>query len=246
MSEPNFSHVRGRRENGVLVMTVTVSRIQEDHLADDLRRQLLEAVAYHGATRVALDFAPVQYLTSTAFRPLISLHRKLRELNGRLVLCNLAPHLAEVLLVTRLISADPARPGPFEWASDVAAAIALLKPCLARMEQGVLVLTLTESRLQGEELADELTRELTAAVRQAGARRVVVDCDQVELISTAGIRPLMALAQAVKPDGRLVLCNLRPRVAEVLTVTRIIAAPEAGPALLEAAPTVADAIRRSL
>src|SRR5262245_25134614 len=143
MSEPKLPHLRCRRENGILVLTVTVARIQEDHLADELRRQFLEAVAYHGVTRVAVDFAQVDYLTSTAFRPLISLHRKLQELKGRMVLCNLAPHLVEVLQVTRLISADPARPGPFPWASDVPAALAQLAPCASRIEQGILVLTLT-------------------------------------------------------------------------------------------------------
>jgi anti-anti-sigma factor len=189
MSEPNLPHLRCRRQNGVLVLTVTVGRIQEDHLADELRRSFLEAVAYHDGTRVVLDFGAVEYLTSTAFRPLISLHRKLQEKRGRLVLCNLAPHLAEVLLVTRLISADPARPGPFEWAVDLPTALSQLKPFARRIEQGVLILTPTESRMVGEELADELTREFTAALEETRLRRVVVDCSGVDLVSTAGIRP---------------------------------------------------------
>jgi hypothetical protein len=59
----------------------------------------------------------------------------------------------------------------------------------------------------------------------------------------------MHLAQALKPDGRLILCALQPRVAEVLAVTRIIPAPGvpasgAGPALLEASPTLAEALAR--
>ena len=242
MSEIAFRDISCRRADGIVVIALNMAQIQGDEVANELRRQLLEAVNHFDCTKVVLDFANVRFLSSTAFRPLISLHRKVQEKNGRMVFCNLRPELAEVFLVTRLISTTRSTGAPFEMADDVADALARLRRHTSRTEQGVLILTPTDRQLQGEALADELTVELTASVADTGAAKVVLDFAQVESITTPCMRPLITLAQQLRgKGGRLVLCNLRPLVAEVLTVTRLISAT-GNQATLDTAATLPAAI----
>jgi anti-anti-sigma regulatory factor len=73
-----------------------------------------------------LDFQGVTYLSSVAFRPLLSLHRKLKERGGRLVLCGMSERVAEVFYVTRLVSAAGTPAAPFDLQADVPAAVASL------------------------------------------------------------------------------------------------------------------------
>jgi anti-anti-sigma factor len=87
---------------------------------------LLDAVGRHGATRVVLDLGGVQYLSSVIFRPLLQLHAKMKETQGRVVICSMTEVVAEVLQLTRMVSSSGAHPAPFEQQPDVAAAIASL------------------------------------------------------------------------------------------------------------------------
>jgi anti-sigma B factor antagonist len=52
--------------------------------------------------RLELDFGNVTYLNSSALGLLLRLHKRLRAREGRLSLCNLAPHVYEVFQATKL------------------------------------------------------------------------------------------------------------------------------------------------
>src|SRR5262249_12730708 len=161
----------------------------------------------------------------------------IEEKKGRMVFCNLRPELAEVFIVTRLVSPTRSVTAPFEVANDVADALSRLRVHTSRTERGVLILTPTERHLAGESLADALTAELSATVADANASKVVLDFKDVEGLTTPCMRPLITLVHQLRAKGgRLILCNLRPLVAEVLTVTRLIS-PGGGQAPLESAPT---------
>jgi anti-anti-sigma factor len=109
-----------------IVLAITEPQLQGDAPSDALREDLLGALARSGARHVVLDFQRVTYLSSVAFRPLLSLHRKLKESGGRLVLCGMAERVAEVFHVTRLVSTTGTSAAPFELQADVPAAIASL------------------------------------------------------------------------------------------------------------------------
>jgi anti-anti-sigma factor len=126
MSEPTYRHLTSRTEQGVLVLTLTVPQIRGDELAEELRDELLAAAA--DADRVVLDMHRVGYISSVAFRPLLQLHGALKERGGRIVLCQLAEQVLEVLHLTRLISTSRSSRAPFEERPDVAAALASLAP----------------------------------------------------------------------------------------------------------------------
>jgi anti-anti-sigma factor len=110
----------------VMVLAITETEIKGDLQAEQIRDEFLAAYGPSGAINVVLDFAKVTWLTSAGFRPLLSLHRRIRERGGRLVLCNLSPKVAEIFEVTRLVSSAGSSVAPFEKQPDVPAAIASL------------------------------------------------------------------------------------------------------------------------
>jgi anti-anti-sigma factor len=127
MPEPQYHHLKGRTEQGVLVLTITEPQLQGDTLVDSLRRELRTAVGEPpGVQKVVLDLHLVRAVSSEAFRPLLSLRRRLGEVGGRMALCNLSPVVAKTFQVTRLVSTSRSSTPPFETESDVASAIALL------------------------------------------------------------------------------------------------------------------------
>ena len=243
MPEPSFAHLACRTESGTLVLTFQDTQITGDELADAIREELLAALDHFGPTRLVLDFANVQYLSSAGFRPLLGLHRKITERGCRMMFANLHPDIAEVFTVTRLLSPNPAIRAPFQAAPDVPSAIARLKHHSSHEERGVLVITITEAKLHGEELAETLMKELLETVQSSGKTLVVLDMKQVESISTPCMRPLLSLRSHLKTNGgRICLCNLSSFVSEVLTVTRLIAQPGSTSAPLEHAADVASAV----
>src|SRR6516162_10451226 len=124
MPDNKFTHIACRKDNGVLIVLLLDEKLQGDELADGLRQDFLEALSTHGLNKVVIDFRNVKYLSTAGFRPLLTLHRKLHELRGRMIFCNLTPETAEVFIVTRLISATRLSSAPFESADDLPAALA--------------------------------------------------------------------------------------------------------------------------
>src|SRR5436305_5785840 len=120
MTQPNTSHV----QCPVVVLTLSCTQILGDEMADELRDQLLAVAVQSQAQNVVLDFQKVTFLSSAGFRPLLSLHRLLRQQNGRLVLCRLSPDVHEIFEVTRLIGSKGASKAPFEVFPDVPSAVA--------------------------------------------------------------------------------------------------------------------------
>jgi anti-anti-sigma factor len=87
-------------------------------------------------------------------------------------------------------------------------------------DRGVLVLTLNDAEVRGDELAAALRDELLAAVGDAAS--VVLDMRYVTYLSSVAFRPLLALYQQLKDrGGRIVLCNLSRSVAEVMHLMRL-------------------------
>ncbi len=126
MAAPPLKHLRSRTEQGILVLTLTDSEIQGEALTEDLRLELLSALGEIANPRVVLDFHPVQRITTVCLRALLNFRRHIRDKCGQLLLCNLAPKVAELLFTTRLASPTPSSLIPFAVAPDVRTAIAHL------------------------------------------------------------------------------------------------------------------------
>jgi anti-anti-sigma factor len=126
MAQPPFKHLRSRVEQGVLVLTVTASEIHSEGVTEDLRLELLAAIAGQQNPKVVLDLQPVKLISTTCLRALLSFRRHLREKGGQLLLCNLSTQVAEVLFTTRMVSATSSANIPFAMAPDIATAVAHL------------------------------------------------------------------------------------------------------------------------
>src|SRR5262249_20020391 len=92
-----------------------------------------------------------------------------------------------------------------------------------RLEQGILVLTITEKAVQGETLADGLRREMLAAADIHQARPIVVDFQQTEYNSSVALWPLLTLLRKIKDGGgRMILCGLSPLVGDIFYTTKLV------------------------
>ena len=112
------------------------------------------------------------------------------------------------------------------------------------MEQGVLVLTPTPARLEGDAMAQNLVEETQAAVAHADAKKVVLDMEHVEFLTSANFRPLLGLRKKLQEvGGRMVLCSLSSVVAEIFHTTRLIGSTGS---LFEVEPDVDAAVARLL
>jgi anti-anti-sigma factor len=107
----------------VLLLTVNVPQVRGDEITTELERACTAEVDRAEATKVILDMKAVSYITSTGVRALLSLHHKLKNLSGRIVLCNLSEMVSEVLQIMRFIDPSGLRPAPFEVQPDVPAAV---------------------------------------------------------------------------------------------------------------------------
>jgi anti-anti-sigma factor len=126
MPEPTYRHLQTASDGGVLVLTVTHPLLLDDEVIDALQADLAAAVEHHRPRQAVLDFQHVRAMGSAAFRPVISLHRRLREAGGELVLSGLADAVADIFHLTGLISRVPAGRAPLAAAPDVPAALARL------------------------------------------------------------------------------------------------------------------------
>ena len=115
-----------------------------------------------------------------------------------------------------------------------------------RMDQDVLVLTITAPELNSDELTDAMRQELLQAVSPTTAPKVALDFQKVTYIASPGIRLLLGFRRHFRDmSGRLILCCLNPMIADVLNTVRLINTTSSSlPVLFETAPDVATAIAR--
>ena len=75
MAEPQFKHL----SCPVAVFHIEDAQVTGDSLADEVRNELLAAYTQVNAVHAVVDLSKVQFLSSAGFRPLLSLHRLLRQ-----------------------------------------------------------------------------------------------------------------------------------------------------------------------
>jgi anti-anti-sigma factor len=118
---------------------------------------------------------------------------------------------------------------------------------LNSLDRGVLVLTIAQPRLQGEEIAHELREALRLAVEKAGVDRVVIDFRHARYLSSAAFWPLLSLRKQLRETGgRLIICGLNGDVEDVFATTKMISTDGLADAPFEVAADTDAAIARLL
>jgi anti-anti-sigma factor len=125
--ETQYRLLKANVQSGVLVLTITARELREYELTCRLRDELIDAVDRTSIKKVALDLGAVEFVTSCGFLPLLSLGRKLGDVGGRMVLCELADSVRNVFRATKLLI-TPTLPGSvFDERPTLATAIASLQ-----------------------------------------------------------------------------------------------------------------------
>jgi anti-anti-sigma factor len=115
------------------------------------------------------------------------------------------------------------------------------------VDRGVLVLTITQPRIQGEEIAEALREEMRSALERAGVNRVVIDLQHARYLSSVAFWPLLSLRrQLLDAGGRLLICGLCEDVEDVFTTTKMISTGGAVDAPFEVAADVSSAVTHLL
>lgn len=86
---------------------VTVVRFVDRKILDEaniqeLGQELFQLVEKEGRTRLLLNFATVDFLSSAALGKLITLDKKVKAKAGTLKLSNIRPEIYEVFMITNL------------------------------------------------------------------------------------------------------------------------------------------------
>jgi anti-anti-sigma factor len=114
---------------------------------------------------------------------------------------------------------------------------------ITRLTCPLVVLRLVVPELKDDEVADEVREQCLAQYQQTNALNVVLDFHDVTYLASAGFRPLLSLQRRVRErGGRLVLCNLDPKVEDVFSLTRLIATSSSSRATFEVQANVPAAV----
>src|SRR5262245_58436747 len=106
-SAPMSTQPKRRRLEVEDIGDVTVVNFVDKKILDEqniqiIGEQLFSLVDEVGRRKLLLNFSNVEFLSSAALGKLITLHKKLQAVKGRLILCTIRPEIYEVFEITKL------------------------------------------------------------------------------------------------------------------------------------------------
>jgi len=106
------SKLQVSEQGGVSVVVLGEEKILDDLSISRIGSELREVIGDSANPRIVLDFRNVIYMSSSALGMLITLHKRIRQADGQLRLCDIQPSISEVFKITRLdeiFAIDPDR-----------------------------------------------------------------------------------------------------------------------------------------
>lgn len=101
-SQPRRRRLEVEDIGDVCVVNFVDRKIIDEQNIQAIGEELNSLVDDFGRRKVLLNFANVSYLSSAALAKLITLNKKLLQVGGKLILCNIDPQIYEVFEITRL------------------------------------------------------------------------------------------------------------------------------------------------
>jgi anti-sigma B factor antagonist len=86
----------------ITIVRLLDRQIKDDSILQEIEDELFSLVEKDGKQRLVLNFAAVEFLSSTMLNILIKLDNRLRELGGKLRLCNIQGENNIPFKITRL------------------------------------------------------------------------------------------------------------------------------------------------
>ncbi len=99
---PHRSRIEVENIGDVTVVGFVDKRILDGSADGPVTDALIRLVDELGRRKVLLDFSNLKFMGSATMGRLITLHRKLLAVQGKLVLCNVAPDMLDVFRITKL------------------------------------------------------------------------------------------------------------------------------------------------
>ena len=123
----NRSRIEVAMADSYSVLTIRDSRLDDFEQAQEIRSEMLDALAATESARVIVDLCNVEYLTSVALMPFVNLSASARQREGRVVLCNTCELVTNVLTVSQLIVEHRDSAKYLEMADNLESAIAMVQ-----------------------------------------------------------------------------------------------------------------------
>ncbi|MBI3462260.1 MAG: STAS domain-containing protein [Planctomycetes bacterium] len=102
MPEKRTERIEVIEKDGTSVVRFRDAKILEDRAIHQMGTELLEVVQGKTGVRLILDFTGVKYLSSAALGKLITVRRRVDQLGGKLLLCELGPETLDVFKIAKL------------------------------------------------------------------------------------------------------------------------------------------------
>ena len=88
--------------DGVFVVAFTESRILDEATIQQIGAELLECITAASDKKLLLDFDGVTFMSSAMIGKLVLLHKKCKDQDVKLKVCNISDNVMEVFKITRL------------------------------------------------------------------------------------------------------------------------------------------------
>jgi anti-sigma B factor antagonist len=98
---PRRTHLQIEQMGDVTVISFLDKRILDEQNIQAIADQMFGLVDDQGRHQMLLDFSKVEYMSSAALGKLITLHKKIRDVKGKLILCGIGPQILEVFTITK-------------------------------------------------------------------------------------------------------------------------------------------------
>ena len=91
-----------------------------------------------------------------------------------------------------------------------------------RLDDGILVISLTPHRLVDDEVVNCVFNQLAGLLQETGRSLILLDFSRVRLFSTATLGRLVTLEKRLKSMcGQLQLCAIGPEICQIFQSTRL-------------------------
>ncbi len=96
------SRLRVRRSDGVTRIEFVDRNILDEGNIQQIGEEITELIESEERPRLLISFANVDHLSSAALGTLITIHNKIRSMDGQLKLAEIDPQIYEVFAITKL------------------------------------------------------------------------------------------------------------------------------------------------
>lgn len=97
-------YISVREQDGVTIVGFTLSSLTEESNIDQVGHELFALVEQFDCRKLVVSLKDVIYITSSGLGKLITLHRKMHRLNGRVAYCDVEPVVEDILKTSRLFN----------------------------------------------------------------------------------------------------------------------------------------------